>query len=70
MEQLKTWMTDEGLTHEQAATRLSVGTPTLRGWLYEHKTPRDLATIQRIAATTKGRVRLEDWSARQQAVKS
>ena len=67
MEQLKTWITDSGHTHEAAADVLGVPPATLRGWLYEGKVPRDLAVIQRISTTTKGRVRLEDWSAHQQA---
>ncbi len=66
MEQLRNWIADEALTHDEASVLLGVRVATLRGWIYEGKIPRRLDIIAQIASVTKGRVRLEDWAELQQ----
>ena len=57
---LKEWIKREGLTKDEAAYVLDVPVRTLRGWLYQKRTP-PADKILDINVKTGGAVRLEDW---------
>ena len=58
---LTDWMTKEGLSHSKAAERLGVPLWTLRGWVYDGKSPQP-DTMYEIEVITRGDVSLVDWA--------